>query len=493
MKISNVIKDYENLFEALKFTNADRSKLGELKKYFKIGIEYEFLVDEVTEEEEDFSEAEAHYSSQADDEAGSRVIEEFKSSHMVDLLASIEEYADDVNRLKSAITRCINEFRYSSWLRKAIFQINEKIGEALRELIDADEPTQELINDLKNSIYNFTSNGTLEYDDIVEDLTNELEETSAFEYQKEQESSELFSEYMENHRRTHSNKKDMNEKAVKYAIDDISYELGDDYDELIEEITEDGSLEGGAEVVSNPLDFDRMEQLMSFMFKWIKQHGSTDNSCGMHVNISHASFVHDSRPNPLKIFVLMDVDFFQNVKGALHGKLKYPPRGSYAEPISKYISENIKEIAKEYIKSGIEGVEHAISQRLINSPRKYMAANWTSFFDNKDAERRRIEFRFFGGTNYHERKDEIINDIIYIMHVIHTVFSGNYQREVYLKGLYKVLDSAAQRAYRVGFADLVSDVRNPKRRESREASAARKLKIDTINATRSNQKGEGEI
>lgn len=488
MKIDTITKNYSNLFEALKFTNADRSKLNELKKYFRIGIEYEFLVDSAQEDDaDDHTVMHDLYGDQANREAQIQVEDEFKDCYAVMILSNIETLIENQDKLKDLSRRWARESRQMSWLRRALYQIDEDLYNAFKNVVESDEFSDEDLEDLKTAVYNFSTSGSYDSDDLKDDLVDAFKETSMYEHQVDQVSSEILDNYADDHRNNSSDSSKKNDKAVEYAKDDISYELGDDFDELIEDILEDGSLAGGAEVVSKPLNFDDTETLMDFMFKWIAEHGSTDRSCGMHVNISHASFVHDSRPNPMKMFVLMDIDFFQNVRGVLKEKIKYPPRGKYTEPVSQFIGENILDIAKEYTKSGIDGVEAKLNEALINSPRKFIAANWTSFFDTKesrkDPEQRRIEFRFFGGPNYHTRKQEIINDIIYIMHVIHTVYSGNYEREVYLKSLYKILDTASQKAKGVSFSKLVSDARKPPEQASIDnkndhISKLRRQKID---------------
>jgi hypothetical protein len=451
MKINNL----NAVMEAMRMSNSEKISVQKLEPYFKIGIEYEFLVSEIDEiDESDYDHYYDVYTEEAYDEY------DVNSYYFIDLMSDIvhyrsaEEFLDsdslrDIVKLILNVQKELNPKR-GDWFSSVVNEFHHGIQENIIELtLQTSASEEEIRSQLETCINYIQEELSDNHWRSKNDIVSALHDTDEYK--------ELVHEYASQRAIEHrGDQSERNRVATEKAKEIVEYEFGEDFDEMIEEVTEDGSLDGGAEVVTKPLSFSDTKHAMDIMFDIIDKHGETDSSCGMHVNISHLAFAKDSRPNPLRIAVLMDSDFFQNTRNNIISK--FPERGGYTKSISKYISSEMRKLVEAYIKGGIEDAESHLINYINSTSEKYTAINWTSML-GVDEETRRLEFRFFGGKDYHKRKQEILNDITYIMHVIHMVVSGKYNREDYLRGLVKMLDTSARYKFKLSFSDLVNNVK----------------------------------
>jgi hypothetical protein len=234
---------------------------------------------------------------------------------------------------------------------------------------------------------------------------------------------------------------------------------------LIERVEPDITVPRGVEVVTVPLVFDDIPEVMNGISDLIDEYGYTDNSTGLHVNISYPGF--DDRLNPTKMAVLMDADFFQNLSPQIKRKVnrnKFMVRSDMVEPVSAFLRKTVGEgryvvdlLAIEYIRGGDKALVESFEKFLAGSNEKFRSINFEGIFD-ADVTQRRVEFRFFGGRDYENRNEETINDITYISYVMLVSEDGFMQRE-YLSGIIKMLDRASIEVRNMDFSSLVNDIR----------------------------------
>lgn len=242
-------------------------------------------------------------------------------------------------------------------------------------------------------------------------------------------------------------------------VDFVKSQLPDSIMRFVDKVELDSSVSGGVEVVTDPLRPSQALSVMAEMFSFIKEHGSTSNSTGLHVNISHRSFSSGMAPDPLKIMALMDVDAFQDATNVKR-HIKYPERNHMVEQLTSDLASPsvLESIARGYLESGLSGMEDMVKHVLVRKV-KYKSINWSHFLKEYDPGARRIEMRFFGGESYENRFKEISDDIKFIIYVINAVTNSSYKPETYYRGLYRILDRAAKRSGESSFNDILQQQR----------------------------------
>lgn len=251
---------------------------------------------------------------------------------------------------------------------------------------------------------------------------------------------------------------DLNERAVSYVEDEIPSHMS----RYIEKIEEDGSLSHGAEVVTDPLTLADTFDFMEDMFAFIQKNGYTDGGCGMHVNISHRLMGKEVRLNPLRILTLLDPDFLQN--RTVNRKLdKYEERSKYAQSFGSILAREdiLGALVESYATKGFDALETDLSFYLVRSE-KYRAINFTALFNVQQPDRRRIEVRLFGGKDYEKRFVEIQHDIYNLCYTIQAMVDPDFKKREHLEGMFRLLNRASARYDRnlkTTFMDLVSRYR----------------------------------
>ena len=214
-------------------------------------------------------------------------------------------------------------------------------------------------------------------------------------------------------------------------------------EKFIEGIVPDSSVPDGVEVVTKPLDFDDTMDVMEDMFEIIKNKGSTDNKTGMHVNVSHESFLQGDTPDPLKLTALVDIDFFQNQSSSFQNRsdnkiIKFNPRNNVESMLDVIGTDGLEGMARDFIKGGFEGLENQFRKQLTST--RSQGINWDNIVTNFNSSSRRIEFRFFGGEGYETRQSEMNKDILFLMAVIKVISDDDVRPEEYKKGVIRILN-----------------------------------------------------
>lgn len=243
--------------------------------------------------------------------------------------------------------------------------------------------------------------------------------------------------------------------ALAYIEGELdSYVNGD----MIYDIVPDGSIKTseGGEVITNPLDVDDAFNTMEEMFEFIDENGYTDADTGMHVNISHRKFRSIQDLNLLKLVILIDPDHIQSKD---HGG--WAERNYMVQNLYRRISHaDIRELASMVAASEYQGndllnlVENYLSN-LVTRPEKFRSINFVSAVGNVDLDQKRIEFRYFGGKDYHKRIDQIKRDVYFACYCVLAMVDKEFLKREYYEQLFKTLNRLTRDRFRMTFFDLV--------------------------------------
>ena len=160
---------------------------------------------------------------------------------------------------------------------------------------------------------------------------------------------------------------------------------------------------GGVEIISPVMSLQKMMKIIPQMFDFIKKHGSTNSSTGLHVNISYKGKNFDTDADMLKLMLFVDEGFVWK---------NFPERvgNTYAESVLDKIIKDIKQ-NRETISSDFSKVEKktlALFKKNIKGPdQKYFGVNTS----NATGANGRIEFRYLGGSGYEKKLKEITSAI----------------------------------------------------------------------------------
>lgn len=240
----------------------------------------------------------------------------------------------------------------------------------------------------------------------------------------------------------------------------------------IEQITSDGSIkfseekalrgeepDGGVEVISNPLPLPDAIRFMEAMFDHINEYGETDETTGLHVNMSFRGLSFDDHQfDAFKLVVLLDETYMiKNVR--------YPVRKFVDEMLTPLDNKrNLLDLAWSYIEGGHKKL-FLDFKKLINLDVKSQGISFVNAlgpynpddFEEITEERRRIEFRYIGGTDYHKRTREIIWDIYRYAYITMISFVPDFAKREYEQKIIQILNRRVNKfVEEKTFFDLVS-------------------------------------
>ena len=232
------------------------------------------------------------------------------------------------------------------------------------------------------------------------------------------------------------------------TLDDINNEVnGIMGPRAIEAVKEEH--DNQVEVITVPMSLDNTLEFMEDMFDHISSDGSTSDNSGMHVNMSIDSdkaFTPDT-VDPLKLYLLMDQSFIGT---------QFDPRTHVKHFVDNLREYHIIDAAKAYDRGGFyELVQYTRS--LLPTDDKYVAINMIGVSFSSSS---RVEFRLFGGEDYHENFEHAKWNLLRTCHMLLSAFDDDFKYEQYAKDLFRLWDRAAKDDLNIGFADVVDDVRS---------------------------------
>lgn len=468
MRISGLLKTDNTsvILEAARFGNKQLQMVTKFSKLFKIGVEYEFIVDEgesavttaigkmVSSDKTDIfkwaSEKAEHIIAitEADAEEVIQAARLLDVDDEEDVQAFFEYYYGDLLR----IARASNEIHSSipsldDKLRRALDGLGFPMTRAntirMAELpaegeIDPDAPEEffgskvtmkriiQGIGAVLDHVYrNYVKKECWR---VIKETPNELQYINMV--------NDGIKRYQD----------DMSIERTKIDVVEDSLPVARS---LIEGIVMDITVPDGVEVVTKPLPLDTTVNVMKQIFGYIPTVGSTTNSTGVHVNISLDSFS-PTNFNAVKAIVLLDPDAHQ---------YRWPERGDYTKSVNNIIESQdvLLELADIYKNSGPASLISAFEKLILANATKLRSVNLTNFLsDGVSQKHRRIEYRFPGGAGYENRFGEIVNDMFFMCYVMLAGSSKMLQKE-YLRGIIRVLDRAVRKTFATEshFSDLL--------------------------------------
>jgi hypothetical protein len=229
--------------------------------------------------------------------------------------------------------------------------------------------------------------------------------------------------------------------------------------QYVQDIVFDSTVIRGGELITKPLNVDQVRDVLMMMEDYIDKIGGTTSATGLHVNISRR----DMTFNAVKAITLLDTEFFQNLSPKSELRPKYNPRFMVESIIPILQPEYVLEsLAKSYLTGGSDALITRYEAILNSGLIKGKAVNLEHYLHNADVKSQRVEFRFFGGTNYHKRSAEIFDDILNVLYVASLASDENMERDTYLRSIIRMLDRATDKNQYISdrsFLDLLTRLR----------------------------------
>lgn len=218
--------------------------------------------------------------------------------------------------------------------------------------------------------------------------------------------------------------------------------------QFIQAIMPDATVPNGVEVITTPLQYRDMYKTMENVFAYIQKNGYTDNTTGLHVNISVSGKYDLTSVNFVKMMTLLDVEFFQGLTKGAKNYMKYPVRSEWVDPIFNFLRKEyvLSFLTKVFAYNGEKSFIREFEEAVTKDNTKKRAVNLKHLL-NADVNQRRVEFRFFGGNSsagYEFRFEEIQNDILQICYMIAASADENFLRREYLQSIIRIMDRAVK-------------------------------------------------
>lgn len=241
--------------------------------------------------------------------------------------------------------------------------------------------------------------------------------------------------------------------------------VGGDYVELYDELdsipsssmTSDESGGGQVEIITDKLSLDEGIDHLKSTLELIRSNDSfiTNDDSGLHISISSNVF-NESNFNMLKFVVLHKFDYIsdnffdeRNVHVAnIADKLKNVV-------IRDVVKFNLVEILQE--SNNFEEFMSELEDDIIESigTEKFLSISFKDFHYSNG----RIELRYFGGEDYENKFNEILNLLLRSLYILSISFTDAFDKE-YMKSLYRLIDDDAKDYYGMSLGELRKMIKN---------------------------------
>jgi hypothetical protein len=208
---------------------------------------------------------------------------------------------------------------------------------------------------------------------------------------------------------------------------------------------------GMKEVITEKMTVrDAIENIQD-MFRFMSNNTYVEDYAGMHISISTTKYDLDDF-KLAKFITIMDIDHIRD----------YFPDRTYVDNLQKkvedLISKNILGVVlrnvdrkEKSMVSVIKDMEFGIDRGV--SKHKYQTIN---FGDYKVSDGR-IELRFFGGENYHQRYEEVVTHLLRALYLLNFAYTNEHNKDYYKK-ITKMINAVVKEHYGVSFSYLYSSL-----------------------------------
>ena len=230
---------------------------------------------------------------------------------------------------------------------------------------------------------------------------------------------------------------ELDEDNLRSQVDFID-RIEDEHDDMKEVITEKMTV------------VDAIENIQD-MFKYMSNNVRVEDYAGMHISISTDKYDLDDF-NLAKFVTIMDIDHIRD----------YFPDGGHVSDlqneVNKIIYDNImKVVLRNVVKKEnslvnvIKDIEYGISNNV--NTKKHQTINFGEYRISDG----RIELRFFGGENYHQRYEDIMTHLLRALYLLNFAYTDEYNKEYFIK-ITKMVNNVFRHKYSFSFSYLYSSL-----------------------------------
>ena len=208
-------------------------------------------------------------------------------------------------------------------------------------------------------------------------------------------------------------------------------------------ISADDSDEGGLEFVSPALDISEALKQMQQVLEFIRAHGYTNSSTGLHINISVPDFTTD-KLDYVKLAIFL---------GDKHVLEQFDRLSNhYCDGAYKKIGNKIQQMKGDEIKA----VMAKMKEGLTLAASKIIHTGYTNKYTSINTKEGYIEFRGPGGDYLDKKPEELTNTALRMALALRIATDPEMYKQEYQKRLYKVLTDADEKDDLTKFKDYVS-------------------------------------
>lgn len=217
-----------------------------------------------------------------------------------------------------------------------------------------------------------------------------------------------------------------NASAVYELIADDIIEY-DDMEEYLDKVVPDSSIVVpgasyiGAEIVTKPIPLAKVPKILANYLNWIKHHGNTNGSTGLHINIS-IDGMDEGGMDWVKVGLFMGEAYVLQVFNRMNN----------------IFAQEQLEVLKSFIST--EGLNSKKFDEVVKILNSQISHEKYSTFNISHGNY--VEFRASGGDDYHLRYEEILNTTLRYVKVLGLGLDKNAARQEYMTKVVKLINDA---------------------------------------------------
>jgi hypothetical protein len=205
----------------------------------------------------------------------------------------------------------------------------------------------------------------------------------------------------------------------------------------------DESNDGGLEFVSPALEVNEALKQMQQVLEFIREHGYTNSSTGLHINISVPDYNVD-KLDYVKLAIFL---------GDKHVLEQFDRLSNhYCDGAYKKIGNKVQQMKGDELKA----VMNKMKEGLTLAASKIIHTGYTSKYTSINTKEGYIEFRSPGGDYLNKTKEELVNTALRMALALRIATDENMYKQEYQKRLYKVLTDSGEKDDLTKFKDYIS-------------------------------------
>ena len=205
----------------------------------------------------------------------------------------------------------------------------------------------------------------------------------------------------------------------------------------------DESNDGGLEFVSPALEIPEALKQMQQVLEFIREHGYTNSSTGLHINISVPDYNVD-KLDYVKLAIFL---------GDKHVLEQFDRLSNhYCDGAYKKIGNKVQQMKGDELKA----VMNKMKEGLTLAASKIIHTGYTSKYTSINTKEGYIEFRSPGGDYLNKTKEELVNTALRMALALRIATDPEMYKKEYQKRLYKVLTDTGEKDDLIKFKDYVS-------------------------------------